>query len=78
MHFFHYAYQLYCQKGALKLVDVPGHERVRQRFFDNYKNTARGIVFVLDSFNLNKDVRDVAEYACNAMAYRIYNKTTLY
>nr|SVE75986.1 EOG090X0C7N [Daphnia hispanica] len=49
-------------KGALKLVDIPGHERVRQRFFDNYKNTARGIVFVLDSFSLNKDVRDVAEY----------------
>nr|CAG4651279.1 EOG090X0C7N [Simocephalus serrulatus]SVE94466.1 EOG090X0C7N [Simocephalus serrulatus] len=49
-------------KGALKIVDVPGHERVRQRFFDNYKNTARGIVFVLDSFTLTKDIRDVAEY----------------
>lgn len=49
------------QKGALKIVDVPGHERVRQRFFDNYKNTARGIVFVLDSFTLTKDIRDVAE-----------------
>nr|SVE86981.1 EOG090X0C7N [Daphnia similis]SVE88234.1 EOG090X0C7N [Daphnia similis] len=49
-------------KGALKLIDIPGHERVRQRFFDSYKNTARGIVFVLDSFSLNKDIRDVAEY----------------
>jgi signal recognition particle receptor subunit beta len=47
----------------LKLVDVPGHERVRQRFFDTYKNAAKGIVFVLDSFSLNKDIRDVAEYA---------------
>nr|CAG4649635.1 EOG090X0C7N [Scapholeberis mucronata]SVE93847.1 EOG090X0C7N [Scapholeberis mucronata] len=49
-------------KAALKLVDVPGHERVRQRFFDAYKSTARGIVFVLDSFTLPKDIRDVAEY----------------
>nr|SVE70650.1 EOG090X0C7N [Daphnia similis] len=49
-------------KGTLKLVDIPGHERVRQRFFDSYKNTARGIVFVLDSFSVNKDIRDVAEY----------------
>ena len=46
---------------SLKVIDVPGHERVRQRFFDAYKSTARGIVFVLDSFTLNKDIRDVAE-----------------
>lgn len=49
-------------KAPLKVIDVPGHERVRQRFFDTYKSTARGIVFVLDSFGLNKDIRDVAEY----------------
>nr|CAG4638019.1 EOG090X0C7N [Chydorus sphaericus] len=49
-------------KGVLTLVDVPGHERVRTRFLDSYKITARGIVFVLDSFTLSKDIRDVAEY----------------
>ena len=27
-----------------------------------FLGTARGIVFVLDSFSLNKDIRDVAEY----------------
>nr|SVE75353.1 EOG090X0C7N [Daphnia dolichocephala] len=54
-------------KGTLRLVDVPGHERVRQRFFDTYKNTARGIVFVIDSFSLNKDIRDVAEYLYNVL-----------
>lgn len=59
---------LYLQ-GALKLVDVPGHERVRQRFFDTYKTTARGIVFVLDSFSLNKDIRDVAEYTIISMTF---------
>lgn len=48
-------------QAPLKVIDVPGHERVRQRFFDTYKSTARGIVFVLDSFGLNKDIRDVAE-----------------
>nr|CAG4641992.1 EOG090X0C7N [Eurycercus lamellatus] len=49
-------------KGPLTIVDVPGHERVRQRFFDTYKSSARGIVFVLDSLSLSKDIRDVAEY----------------
>nr|CAG4635026.1 EOG090X0C7N [Alona affinis] len=49
-------------KGPLTIVDIPGHERVRQRFLDTYKVSARGIVFVLDSFSLSKDIRDVAEY----------------
>lgn len=64
-------------KGALKLIDIPGHERVRQRFFDSYKNTARGIVFVLDSFSLNKDIRDVAEYVLITKGHRKLYKTTL-
>lgn len=48
-------------QGALTIVDIPGHERVRQRFLDSYKTSARGLVFVLDSFTLSKDIRDVAE-----------------
>ena len=48
-------------KGTLKIIDIPGHERVRQRFFDSYKSSARGIIFVLDSFTVTKDIRDVAE-----------------
>ena len=48
-------------KGDLKLVDVPGHERLRNKFFDQYKNVAKGIVYVVDSATVQKDVRDVAE-----------------
>lgn len=46
---------------SLRVVDVPGHERLRGRFFDQYKKTAKGIVFVVDSVTVQKDVRDVAE-----------------
>nr|CAG4643462.1 EOG090X0C7N [Ilyocryptus agilis] len=49
-------------KGSLKIVDIPGHERVRQRFFDAHKGSARGVVFVIDSLSITKDIRDVAEY----------------
>lgn len=52
----------YFLKGVLQVVDIPGHERVRQKYFDLYKGTARGIVFVVDSLTLSKDIRDVAEY----------------
>lgn len=46
---------------TLKIVDIPGHERVRGKFFDQHKSNARGIVFMVDASNLQKDIRDVAE-----------------
>lgn len=44
------------------MVDIPGHERVRNKFFDQYKKSARILVFVVDSCTVQKDVRDVAEW----------------
>lgn len=44
-----------------RLVDIPGHERLRLRFFDQYKITSKGIVYVVDSVTVQKDIRDVAE-----------------
>lgn len=46
---------------SARLVDVPGHERLRLRFFDQYKITSKGIIYVVDSVTVQKDVRDVAE-----------------
>uniref|UniRef100_A0A6A7FR48 Signal recognition particle receptor subunit beta n=2 Tax=Hirondellea gigas TaxID=1518452 RepID=A0A6A7FR48_9CRUS len=48
-------------KKKVKMVDVPGHERVRGTVFDRYKEDARAIVFLLDSATLHTNVRDVAE-----------------
>lgn len=45
----------------IRVVDIPGHERLRQRYFDQYKYTAKGIVFVVDSVTVQKEIRDVAE-----------------
>lgn len=46
---------------SVRVVDIPGHERLRLRFFDQYKNTAKGIIFLIDSTTVQKDIRDVAE-----------------
>jgi signal recognition particle receptor subunit beta len=43
------------------MIDIPGHERVRGKFFDQYKSNARGIFFMVDASSLQKDIRDVAE-----------------
>lgn len=50
------------RNAVLRVIDIPGHERLRGRFFDQYKATVKGIIFVIDSVTVQKDVRDVAEY----------------
>ncbi|CAH1638121.1 unnamed protein product [Spodoptera littoralis] len=47
---------------ALKIVDLPGQERLRNKFFEQYKNSAKSIVYVVDSVTIQKEIRDVAEY----------------
>lgn len=46
---------------AGRLVDIPGHYRVRDKCFELYKRNAKGIIFVVDSVTAQKDIRDVAE-----------------
>lgn len=50
------------ENGTLNLIDVPGQEAIRQKFFDQYKNTAKGVVFLIDSDSFSKEMKDVAEY----------------
>ncbi|XP_005094006.1 signal recognition particle receptor subunit beta [Aplysia californica] len=46
----------------LRVIDLPGHERIRGQLLDEFKSLARGIVFVVDSGTLQKEVKEVAEY----------------
>ncbi|KAM3965266.1 signal recognition particle receptor beta [Aphomia sociella] len=48
--------------STLRIVDLPGQERLRNKFFDQYKNSAKAIVYVIDSVTIQKEIRDVAEY----------------
>ncbi|XP_045498459.1 signal recognition particle receptor subunit beta [Colias croceus] len=48
--------------NTLRLVDLPGQERLRNKFFDQFKNSAKAIVYVVDSVTIQKEIRDVAEY----------------
>ncbi|KAK0085671.1 hypothetical protein PV325_004617 [Microctonus aethiopoides] len=47
---------------SLKIVDIPGHERLRYKFFDKYKSNTRAVIYMIDSVNIQKDISDVAEY----------------
>jgi len=47
----------------LTMVDIPGHERLRAQYLDEYGGSALGIVFVVDSSTISrKTVADVAEF----------------
>lgn len=55
-------------KSSLVLVDVPGHERLRQKYIDHYKSSVRGIIYVVDSSNIQKQLRDAAEFLFNIIS----------
>lgn len=52
----------------IKFVDIPGNERLRNKFFDEFKYLARGIIYVIDSVTFQKDVKDVADYLYTILA----------
>lgn len=56
---------------VIRVIDVPGHERLRGRFFEQYKTTAKGLIFVIDSVTVQKDIRDVAEYVSPTIQKKI-------
>lgn len=47
---------------TLRLVDLPGFDRIRTQMLDSYKDLARGIMFVVDSSSVQKDIKDIADY----------------
>ncbi|KOC65535.1 Signal recognition particle receptor subunit beta [Habropoda laboriosa] len=53
---------------SLRLVDIPGHERLRYKFFDKFKLSTKGLVYVIDSVTFQKDIRDVAEFLYNLLS----------
>lgn len=60
----------------MRIIDIPGHERLREKFLDRYKNIARGIVFIVDSSNIQKDVRNVAEFLYNILSDTVLQGTS--
>ncbi|XP_011632662.1 signal recognition particle receptor subunit beta [Pogonomyrmex barbatus] len=54
--------------NSLRIVDIPGDERLRSKYFDKYKSSAKGLVYVIDSVTIQKEIRDVAEYLYNLLS----------
>ncbi|CAH8501799.1 unnamed protein product [Heterobilharzia americana] len=55
---------LQVNKKALVLVDVPGHEKVRNEIIQKYKVDTLALIFVIDSKTVQSDIKDIAELVC--------------
>jgi len=55
-------------KKPVNIVDIPGHERLREAVLDQYAGSARGIVFVVDSNTISKQIRDTTEFLFNILS----------
>lgn len=49
---------------------------MRHKYFDQYKNTARLVAYVIDSTTIQKEIRDVAEYLYNILTDPIVLKNS--
>ncbi|KAG4081193.1 hypothetical protein HA402_014641 [Bradysia odoriphaga] len=65
------------EQGQIKFVDIPGNERLRNKFLDQYKYLAKGVIFVIDSVTLQRDVRDVADYLYTILADNALSATPI-
>jgi signal recognition particle receptor subunit beta len=61
-------------KSNLHLVDIPGHERIRGSIVDQFSGSARGIVYMVDSNTVSKQIRDVAEFLHTILSNKAVNK----
>ena len=52
-------------KKIVKLIDSPGFERLRDKYWDDYKLRAKAVIVVIDSTDFNVRGKDVADLVYN-------------
>lgn len=52
---------------TIKLIDSPGFERLRNKYWDDYKQRAKAVVVVIDSTDFSNNGKDVADLVYNLL-----------
>ncbi|XP_030751248.1 signal recognition particle receptor subunit beta [Sitophilus oryzae] len=52
---------------SVTIIDLPGFHSIRQQFFEKHKESTKGIIYVIDSVTLPKNIRDVANVLYNIL-----------
>lgn len=61
----------------LRIIDLPGAERLRSRYWEQYRDKARHVVFVLDSSTIDSKLRDLSEYLYSLLANSIVHQNKI-
>ena len=57
----------------MQLVDLPGHERLRNKYVEEYKSQVRAIIYVVDASTIQKQLRDATEYLFKLLSDPVIN-----
>lgn len=62
---------------SIKLIDSPGFERLRDKYWDDHKVRAKAVLFVIDSTDFTSNGKDVADLVYNYLVdpFIMTNKT---
>ncbi|XP_053208850.1 signal recognition particle receptor subunit beta-like [Panonychus citri] len=63
--------QLVLPKRSVALIDIPGFERLRDKYWNDLKKGVRSIVFVVDSYQITSNIKDVADYFYTILADKL-------
>lgn len=61
-------------RKSFSLYDLPGYDRLRIKYWDDFKGRAKGVVFVVDSLLLLSNIRDVADFLYTVLSDPSINK----
>jgi len=56
------------------LIDIPGYDRLRGKYWDDFKSRAGAIIFVIDSSNISSTVKDAADFLYTLLADPLVQK----
>ena len=62
---------------TVRILDIPGNLRIRQREFEANKASAKAIVFVVDSTTINDESKDVADYLYDVLREKVFRQQRL-
>jgi len=56
------------QSTTFKLIDIPGHERIRTKELEKCISDTKALIFVIDAEKVRDDIRDSAEFLVNILS----------
>ncbi|CAF1197287.1 unnamed protein product [Rotaria sordida] len=61
----------------IHVIDIPGNLRIRQRDFNTNKNSAKAIIFVIDSTTIKEESKDVSDYLYDILHEKTFRQQRL-